>query len=330
MNKTVRRSLTGAATAITLLSTIAIQPAHAAYNPPVVGTSIMRMTAPLPGPTNSVNLTPDAKGKWDQFYGKGLNARVLYADVRSTVLLTFKYTNAAGLPYTNRTVYLIVNKKSSCSKTTFSTTQPTNYPGGNRPNTSAIVRDWCGDQPQLGAGETAIQATTDAFGKATFNMTNFNITGEQFPAALNKENVYSKGIACGDDVMCMQTTIAPSLFAHPTEAQERLEDKDLIFLAFVNPKLTASVATQKVKAGTTKTLTFKLTNLAKKPVAGTTVTFESFGEGAQPQEYSVISNAQGIVTTKVTAPKGTFGLQVVRAKIYGAQVGTDSKIYWGK
>ena len=69
---------------------------------------------------------------------------------------------------------------------------------------------------------------------------------------------------------------------------------------------------------------------AKKPVAGTTVTFESFGEGGQPQDYSVVSNAQGIVTTKVTAPKGTVGLQVVRAKIYGAQVGTDSKIYWGK
>jgi len=103
MNKTVRRSLTGAATAIALLSTIAIQPAHA-YVPPVPGTSIMRMTAPLPGPTNSVNLTPDAKGKWDGAYGKGLNARVMYMDVRSNVVLTFKYTNAAGLPYTNRTV----------------------------------------------------------------------------------------------------------------------------------------------------------------------------------------------------------------------------------
>lgn len=329
MNKTIRRSLVGAFTAIALLCSIAIQPAHA-YNPPVSGSSVMRLTAPLPGATNSVNLTPDAKGDWDAFYGKGLNARVMYADVRSTVLLTFKYTNAAGLPYTNRTVYLIVNKKFSCSKTTFSTTQVTNYPGSNRPNTSAIVRDWCGDQPQLGAGETAIQATTDAFGKATFNMKNYNITGEQFPAALNKPNVYSKGIDCGDDVMCMQTTIAPSLFPHPTEAQERGEDKDLIFLAFVNPKLTAAVASQKAKAGTTKTITFKLTNLSKKAVSGTTVTFESFGEGGQPQEYSVISNAQGVVTVKVAAPKGTLGLQVVRAKVYGAQIGTDSKIYWVK
>jgi hypothetical protein len=329
MNKTIRRSLVGAFTAIALLCSIAIQPAHA-YTPPVPGSSVMRLTAPLPGATNSVNLTPDAKGDWDAAYGKGLNARVMYADVRSTVLLTFKYTNAAGLPYTNRTVYLIVNKKFSCSKTTFSTTQVTNYPGGNRPNTSAIVRDWCGDQPQLGAGETAIQATTDAFGKATFNMKNYNITGEQFPKALNKQNVYSKGIPCGDDVMCMQTTIAPSLFPHPTEAQERGEDKDLIFLAFVNPKVTAAVATQKAKAGTTKTITFKLTNLSKKAVSGTTVTFESFGEGGQPQEYSVISNAQGVVTVKVAAPKGTLGLQVVRAKVYGAQIGTDSKIYWVK
>ena len=312
MNKTVRRALTGATTAIALLCTIAIQPAQAAYTPPVAGTSVMRMTSPLPGPTNSVNLTSDAKGKWDAFYGKGLNARVMYADVRSNVVLTFKYTNAAGAPYVNRTVYLIVNKKSSCSKTTFSTTQPTNYSGGNnRPSPNAIVRDWCGDQPQMGAGETAIQATTDAFGKATFNMQNFSITGEQFPAALNKLNSYSKGIPCGDDVMCMQTTIAPSLFPHPTEAQERYEDKDLIFLAFVNPKVTASVASQKAKAGTT-------------------VVFESFGEGEQPQEYSVISNAQGIVSVRVTAPKGTVGLQVVRAKVYGAQIGTDSKIYWVK
>jgi hypothetical protein len=182
----------------------------------------------------------------------------------------------------------------------------------------------------MGAGETAIQATTDAFGKATFNMQNFSITGEQFPSALNKLNTYSKGIPCGDDVMCMQTTIAPSLFPHPTEAQERGEDKDLIFLAFVNPKVTASVASQKAKAGTSKTLTFKLTNLAKKPVSGTTVVFESFGEGGQPEEYSVISNAQGVVTVKVSAPKGTVGLQVVRAKVFGAQIGTDSKIYWGK
>jgi hypothetical protein len=182
----------------------------------------------------------------------------------------------------------------------------------------------------MGAGETAIQATTDAFGKATFNMQNFSITGEMFPAALNKLNTYSKGIPCGDDVMCMQTTIAPSLFPHPTEAQERGEDKDLIFLAFVNPKVTAAVASQKAKAGTSKTLTFKLTNLAKKPVSGTTVVFESFGEGGQPQEYSVISNAQGIVSVRVAAPKGTLGLQVVRAKVFGAQIGTDSKIYWTK
>ena len=86
MKKTVRRSLTGAATAIALLSTIVIQPAQA-YTPPVAGTSIMRMTSPLPGVTNSVNLTADAKGKWDGAYGKGLNARVMYADVRSNVVL---------------------------------------------------------------------------------------------------------------------------------------------------------------------------------------------------------------------------------------------------
>lgn len=329
MNKKMRRTLVGAATAIAFLGTIAIQPAHA-YVAPVAGSSVMRMTAPLLGDTNSISMASDARGKWDQFYGKGLNPRIMYADVRGDVSLTFKYTNAAGVPFVNRTVYLIVNKKFSCSKTTFSTTQATNYPGGNRPNTSAIVRDWCGDQPQIGAGQTAIISTTDALGKATFNMKNYNISGEQFPTALNKMNKYSKGIPCGDDVMCMQTTIAPSLFPHPTEAQERGEDKDLIFLAFVNPKVTATTKSLKVKAGTTKTITFKLTNLEKKPVSGTTVTFESFGEGNDLEEWSEISNAQGMVSIKVSAPKGTLGLQVVRAKVYGAPMGTDTKIYWTK
>lgn len=329
MNTKLRRTLIGTVSAVALLGAIAISPAHA-YTAPVAGANVMRMTAPLLGATNSVNLTSDAKGSWDQFYGKGLNARVMYADIRSELSLTFKYQTAAGTPLTNRTVYLIVNKKFSCSKTTFSTTQSTNYPGGNRPNAQSIVRDWCGDQPQLGAGETAIIATTDAFGKATFNMKNYNLTGEMYPSALNKLNKYSKGIPCGDDTMCLQTTVAPSLYAHPTEAQERLEDKDLIFIAFVNPKLTATKTTQKVKAGTTKTLTFKLTNLKKQPVAGTTVTFESFGEGNELEEWSEISNAQGIVSVKVSAPKGTLGLQVVRAKVYGAPLGTDSKIYWTK
>lgn len=330
MNIKLKRTLVGAATAAALLGTLAIQPAYAAYTAPVAGTNVMRMTSPLPGDTNSVNLTPDAKGNWDQYYGKGLNARVMYVDVKSDISLTFKYTNAAGTPLTNRTVYLIVNKKFSCSKTTFSTTNSTNYPGGNRPNANSIVRDWCGDQPQLGAGETALIATTDAFGKAIFNLKNYNISGEMFPTAINKLNKYSKGITCGDDSMCLQTTIAPSLYAHPTEAQERGEDKDLIFLAFVNPKLTAVTPKQNVKAGTTKTLTFKLTNLNKAVVAGTTVTFESFGEGNELEEWSEISNAQGLVTIKVSAPKGTLGLQVVRAKIYGAPLGTDAKVYWTK
>ena len=128
----------------------------------------------------------------------------------------------------------------------------------------------------------------------------------------------------------MQTTIAPSMIAHPTEAQERGEDKDLLFLHFVNPKVTATVASQKVKAGTTKKISFKLTNLGKMPVAGTTVTFETFGEGDDLETWSEVSDASGIVTVEVTAPKGTLGLEVVRAKVYGAMKGTDAKIYWTK
>ena len=331
MNIKLKRSIVASAAAAMLLAAPAIQPALAAYVAPVNGSYVMRLVSPLPGPTNTVNLTADAKGDWDQFYGKGLNAFMMYADVRGDVSLTFKYTNAAGTPLgANTTVYLIVNKKYSCSKTTFSTTLPTNYPGSNRPNSSAIVRDWCGDQPQMGAGETAIIGKTDAFGKATFPLKNYNLTGEMFPTGLNKMNKYSKGIPCGDDVMCLQTTIAPSMSAHPTEAQERGEDKDLVFLHFVNPKVTATVAKQNAKAGTTKKLTFKLTNLAKEPVKGTTVTFESFGEGNDLEEWSEISDSSGVVTISVSAPVGTRGLQVVRAKVYGAPMGTDTKIYWVK
>lgn len=329
MNKKIRRLIVGGTTALAVLGSLAIQPAYA-YVAPVNGNYVMRLVSPLPGATNSVNLTADAKGNWDQYYGKGLNAIAMYADVKSDVSLTYKYTNAAGVAITNATVYLVVNKRASCSKTTFSTTMSTNYPGSNRPNTSAIVRDWCGDQPQMGAGETAIIGRTDSFGKATFTMKNWNISGEQFPAAINKLNQYSKGIDCGDDTMCLQTTIAPSMQAHPSDSAERGEDKDLLFLHFVNPKLTALVPSQKVKAGTSKVISFKLTNLAGELVKGTTVTFESFGEGDDVEEWSEISDATGKVTTTVKAPKGTLGLQVIRAKVYGANKGTDAKIYWTK
>ena len=331
MNKRLSRSIVAAVSSVVLLGALAIQPAQAAgYVAPVNGSYVMRLVSPLPGSTNSVNLTADAKGDWDQFYGKGLNAFIMYADVKGDVSLTYKYTNAAGVAITNATVYLIVNKKYSCSKTTFSTTMGTNYPGSNRPNTSSIVRDWCGDQPQMGAGETAIIGRTDSFGKATYTMKNWNLTGEQFPSAINKMNQYSKGIPCGDDTMCLQTTLAPSMSAHPSEAAERGEDKDLLFLHFVNPKLTALNPTQKVKAGTSKKLSFKLTNLAGAVVKGTTVTFESFGEGNDVDEWSEISDKDGIVSTTVTAPKGTLGLQVIRAKVYGANKGTDAKVYWIK
>ncbi|MBU6144415.1 MAG: hypothetical protein KGQ56_02975, partial [Acidobacteria bacterium] len=167
-------------------------------------------------------------------------------------------------------------------------------------------------------------------GLATFPMKNYNFSGEMFPSAINKMNLYSKGISCADDSMCMSTTIAPSLIAHPTEAQERNEDKDLLFLHFVNPKVTASVASQKVKAGTSKVISFKLTNLDKKEVAGTTVTFETFGEGNELQTWSEVSDENGIVRVTVSAPAGTVGLQVVRAYVYGAPKGTDAKIYWFK
>jgi hypothetical protein len=330
MNTKMRRILVGGSATLALLCSIAIQPAHAAYNAPVAGSNVMRLTAPLLGDTNSVNLTPDAKGSWDQYYGKGLNARIMYADVKGDVSLTFRFTNAAGVQLpSGRKVYLLVNKKFSCSKTTFSTTQEIFYINDFKAGGS-IVRDWCGDQPAMGAGETAIIGRTDSFGKATFTMKNWNISGEQYPSEINKMNQYSKGIPCGDDTMCMQTTLAPSMSAHPSESAERGEDKDLLFLHFVNPKLTALNPTQKVKAGTAQKLSFKLTNLAGTVIKGTTVTFESYGEGDDVTEWSEVSDKDGLVSTTLKAPKGTLGLQVIRAKVYGANKGTDAKIYWTK
>ncbi len=332
MRKIIERLVLAVGAISLAFSLLSGSPTQAAgYNPPVKGTSIMRLVSPQPSAANSVSMNSDAKGSWDQYYGSGLNAFIMYEDVKADFSLTYKYTNAAGTPLTNQTVYLIVNKKFSCSKTTFSTPLNTNYPGGNRNgDTHAIVRDWCGDQPQMGAGQTAIIATTNSAGLATFPMKNYNFSGEMFPSAINKMNLYSKGISCADDSMCMSTTIAPSLIAHPTEAQERNEDKDLLFLHFVNPKVTASVASQKVKAGTSKVISFKLTNLDKQEVAGTTVTFETFGEGNELQTWSEVSDENGIVRVTVSAPAGTVGLQVVRAYVYGAPKGTDAKIYWFK
>lgn len=331
MNKIVRRSLLSALTATAVIASVAVAPAMAAtYQAPVAGSVIIRLVSPLPGSTNSVNMTSDAKGSWDQFYGKGLRALAMYTDVRSEFSLTYKYTSSAGAPLANRTVYLVVNKRSSCSKTTFYTPQNTDYPGGNRGSKNDIVRDWCGDQPQMGAGETAIIATTDAFGKATFTMKNYSITGEPFPAAFNKLNQYAAGQACGDDSTCMQTTIAPSMVAHPSDVYERGEDKDLLFLHFVNPKVTALTKKLNAKAGATKKLVFKLTNTKNKPVKGTTVTFESWGEGNDLATWSGVSNARGEVTISVSAPKGTTGLQVVRAFVFGSPKGTDAKVYWSK
>ena len=331
MKNKIKRSAAIAMAGLTI-ATIGVQPASSAgYNPPVAGSYVMRLVGPLPTAANSVNLTADAKGDWDQFYGKGLKALSMYADVGGDVSLTFKYTTSAGNPVTNATVYLIVNKKYSCSKTTFSTPLNTNYPGGNRNgDTHAIVRDWCGDQPQMGAGETAIIGTTDAFGKATYTLKNYNVSGELFPAALNKVNQYSLGVKCSDDNMCLQTTIAPSMTAHPTEAQERGEDKDLLFLHFVNPKLTADVKSQYVKSGGSKKLTYTVTNLAKKIVKGASVTFVSWGEGDDLKTYSAQSDAKGKVSITVSAPSGTQGLQVVRAYVFGSPVGTDSKVRWTK
>jgi hypothetical protein len=117
MNKKIRRLIVGGTTALAVLGSLAIQPAYAAYVAPVNGSYVMRLVSPLPGGTNSVNLTADAKGNWDQFYGKGLNAIAMYADVKGDVSLTYKYTNAAGTAITNTTVYLVVNKRASCSKT---------------------------------------------------------------------------------------------------------------------------------------------------------------------------------------------------------------------
>lgn len=331
MNKIVRRSLLSALTATAVIASVAVAPALAAtYQAPVAGSVIMRLVSPLPGATNSVNMTKDAKGSWDQYYGKGLRALAMYQDVRSEFSLTYKYTSSAGAPLANRTVYLVVNKRSSCSKTTFYTPQNTDYPGGNRGSKNDIVRDWCGDQPQMGAGETAIIATTDAFGKATFTMKNYSITGEPFPVAINKLNAYAAGVACGDDSACMQTTIAPSMVAHPSDVYERGEDKDLLFLHFVNPKVTAVTKSINAKSGSTKKITFKLTNMKNKPVKGTSVTFESWGEGNDLANWSGVSNAKGEVTISVSAAKGTSGLQVVRAYVFGSPKGTDAKVYWSK
>ena len=108
MNKTIRRTALASLSAIGLLGTLAVAPAFAAgYSAPVAGSYVMRLVSPLPTANNSVNLTKDAKGSWDQYYGKGLKALAMYTDVKGEISLTFKYTTSAGNPVTNATVYLL-------------------------------------------------------------------------------------------------------------------------------------------------------------------------------------------------------------------------------
>ena len=96
----------------------------------------------------------------------------------------------------------------------------------------------------------------------------------------------------------------------------------------MNPKITPLKSRIEATAGKAATVSFKLTNLKGKPVAGKTVTFDTWGEGNDLDTYSRLSNAQGIVTIKVTAPKGTKGLQVIKAYNYGNPKGYKAKIYW--
>ena len=103
-SKRNRNLLLATLSAIGLTGTLWLVPAGAAnYQAPVAGNYVMRLVSPLPGSDNSVDLTADAKGTWDQFYGKGLRALSMYADVRSELNLTFKYTTPAGAPLTNST-----------------------------------------------------------------------------------------------------------------------------------------------------------------------------------------------------------------------------------
>jgi len=348
-----RRSQASIAALALVAGAIALAPAQAAA--PVAGKNVLRLVDPVLTDTNSKDMTFDAKqGNWDVYYAKNLRFFFFYQNVRSTMNLTWKATNAAGAPLVGRTVYLIVNKYGSCSETTFTTTNPMQF--GNPDNDEQVAqaaegkigRDWCGDSagghPQWGSGESSLRGTTDSAGFVTFNLTNTNPNGDAEPApvSLTQMNPYSPKSGtndhpCADPLTgpntgagCLATTITASLVQHPQIADDQVEDKDLLNIHFVNNRVTNNVTSVRMSPTvSSKTLGFTVTNLGGTLQAGVTLNFSNVTGIGTLSADSAVTDADGYAEVSVSPDcSDCTGTSKVRATVDGTTSQAQSTVIW--
>ena len=345
-----RRSARAAALCATVIAgalvASPVQPAMTASLPS------LRLVDPVLTSENSYDFTFDAiNNAWISSFTPGLKVKFFYRNVGTTFSLTFEAKDSAGQLWPNKPVYLIVNKMWSCSEATFTSPVETLFDPPGHHDSYVIQRDWCGDKgngtsPQ--AGETAVPGVTDAQGRVTFTLTNTNLpsVAEPAPLALNVTNSYTG--KCYEDKGCLLSVMTASFTQRPgvpapgaSDPADKLEDKDLLWVHFVNNSVTAeSPAVTKELADKSVTMRFRVADLTKSGKSGVSVTFTQSsgpdasyitdtGNGANPDgTVSATTDAEGWASVVLHADPTVAGNQVVSAKIDGTPSTTRSTVTW--
>jgi len=337
-----RRSQASIAALALVSASVALLPAHAA---PAAGTTVLRLVSPTIASMHAADLTLDAAANGlTNAYGRGLKFYFIYRNVKTNLDMTWKVTDAAGTPLTDRTVYLIVNKYRSCSETSFTTTNtmqygdPTNPAHITQSNNGIITPDWCGDDagghPQWGSGESSLTGTTDDQGLVTFNLTNTNKVqdAEPAPAVLTSDKTYAPA-NCADaatGIGCLETTITASLVQHPQNADDRAEDKDLLNIHFVNNAVTSEVSsTTSAPTSGAKALRFKVTDLAGQPRTGVTLDFLNITSIGFLSASSALTDSNGYATVSIAPDCSTCtGISKIKAVVAGTTSAAQSSVIW--
>lgn len=312
----------------------------------------LRLIDPVLTSENSYDFTFDAiNNKWISSFTPGLKVKFFYRNVGTTFSLTFLAKDSAGQPWPNKPVFLIVNKMWSCSEATFTSPVDILFDPAGHHDARTIQRDWCGDNgngtsPQ--AGESAVPALTDADGKVTFTLTNTNPASIAEPAPLGPNVVNSYSGKCENDKGCLMSVITASFTQKPgllapgaSAVGDQLEDKDLLWIHFVNNSIAADGADlTKELAAKSHTLRFRVTDLTKTGKAEVPVTFiQSSGpdasyitdtnNGANPDgTVSAVTDADGWASVVLHADPTMAGNQIVSAKIDGTPASTRSTVTW--
>ena len=337
------------AVAAAFVAALAVAPAQPAVTATMPS---LRLVDPVLTSDNSYDFTFDAANNgWIQSFTPGLKVKFFYRNVGSTFNLTFEAKDSAGQLWADKPVYLIVNKMWSCSEATFTSPVEILFDPQGHHDGHIIQRDWCGDNgngtsPQ--AGESAVPGVTDAQGRVTFTLTNTNppSMAEPAPLALNVLNSYSG--KCYEDKGCLLSVVTASFTQRPgvlapaaTAPADKSEDKDLLWIHFVNNSISAEVAElTKELADKSTTLRFRVTNLSKAGQSGTTVTFtQSSGpdasyitdaaNSANPDgTVTATTDADGWASVVLHADPTMAGNQVVSAKIDGTPSTTRATLTW--